>query len=204
MAASRCVLSSSSSYCSYMISYAKPQFVLNYNLSSPSSSSSSPLGKCRIVGFLPQNRAFHRAEAEVLQKPAAANPPLSSSSSSSSKEFLPKIDKSGRFCSPRAARELALLIIYAACLEGSDPVRLFEKRMNAPREPGFQFDKALLTEYNHMSFGGPPVTAETVEEADELMRNDANQSAIVILCSFDTLVDIEYTVMCILSFNFCY
>ncbi|GMP92187.1 hypothetical protein CsSME_00042516 [Camellia sinensis var. sinensis] len=178
MAASRCVLSSSSSYCSYMISYAKPQFVLNYNLSSPSSSSSSPLGKCRIVGFLPQNRAFHRAEAEVLQKPAAANPPLSSSSSSSSKEFLPKIDKSGRFCSPRAARELALLIIYAACLEGSDPVRLFEKRMNAPREPGFQFDKALLTEYNHMSFGGPPVTAETVEEADELMRNDANQSAI--------------------------
>ncbi|CAL5425735.1 unnamed protein product [Camellia sinensis] len=178
MAASRCVLSSSSSYCSHMISYAKPQFVLNYNLSSPSSSSSSPLGKCRIVGFLPQNRAFHRAEAEVLQKPAAANPPLSSSSSSSSKEFLPKIDKSGRFCSPRAARELALLIIYAACLEGSDPVRLFEKRMNAPREPGFQFDKALLTEYNHMSFGGPPVTAETVEEADELMRNDANQSAI--------------------------
>ncbi|KAF5930102.1 hypothetical protein HYC85_030975 [Camellia sinensis] len=178
MAASRCVLSSSSSYCSYMISYAKPQFVLNYSLSSPSSSSSSPLGKCRIVGFLPQNRAFHRAEAEVLQKPAAANPPLSSSSSSSSKEFLPKIDKSGRFCSPRAARELALLIIYAACLEGSDPVRLFEKRMNAPREPGFQFDKALLTEYNHMSFGGPPVTAETVEEADELMRNDANQSAI--------------------------
>lgn len=34
----------------------------------------------------------------------------SSSSSSSPKEMLPKIDKSGRFCSPRAARELALLV----------------------------------------------------------------------------------------------
>ncbi|KAI3726368.1 hypothetical protein L1987_66165 [Smallanthus sonchifolius] len=43
------------------------------------------------------------------------------------------IDKSGRFCSPRAARELALSIIYAACLEGSDPVRLFERRVNARR-----------------------------------------------------------------------
>lgn len=46
---------------------------------------------------------------------------------------LPKVDKSGRFCSPRAARELALSIIYASCLEGLDPVRLFEKRMNARR-----------------------------------------------------------------------
>ncbi|KAK8615239.1 hypothetical protein V6N13_069017 [Hibiscus sabdariffa] len=50
-----------------------------------------------------------------------------------SKEMLPKIDKSGRFCSPRAARELALLIVYAACLQGSDPIRLFEKRINAAR-----------------------------------------------------------------------
>ncbi|MBA0825645.1 hypothetical protein Goarm_010574 [Gossypium armourianum] len=50
-----------------------------------------------------------------------------------SKEMLPKIDKSGRFCSPRAARELALLIVYASCLQGSDPIRLFEKRINAAR-----------------------------------------------------------------------
>ncbi|KAH7675220.1 NusB antitermination factor protein [Dioscorea alata] len=44
-----------------------------------------------------------------------------------------KVDRSGRFCSPRAARELALLIAYAACLEGSDPVRLFDRRVNAKR-----------------------------------------------------------------------
>ncbi|KAK6247920.1 hypothetical protein QUC31_019485 [Theobroma cacao] len=95
-----------------------------------------------------------------------------------SKEMLPKIDKSGRFCSPRAARELALLIVYAACLQGSDPIRLFEKRVNATREPGYEFDKASLLQYNHMSFGGPPVTTQSVEEADELLRSDEQDSAI--------------------------
>ncbi|CAI9768672.1 unnamed protein product [Fraxinus pennsylvanica] len=75
---------------------------------------------------------------------------------SNPKEMMPKLDKSGRFCSPRAARELALMILYAACLEGSDPVRLFEKRLNARRESGYEFDRSSLMEYNHMSFGGPP------------------------------------------------
>ncbi|XWS52377.1 hypothetical protein CRYUN_Cryun11dG0064300 [Craigia yunnanensis] len=95
-----------------------------------------------------------------------------------SKEMLPKIDKSGRFCSPRAARELALLIVYAACLQGSDPIRLFEKRINATREPGYEFDKASLLQYNHMSFGGPPVTTQSIEEADELLHIDEQESAI--------------------------
>ncbi|XP_055818538.1 uncharacterized protein LOC129887453 isoform X3 [Solanum dulcamara] len=90
----------------------------------------------------------------------------------------PKIDKSGRFCCPRAARELALMTIYAACLEGSDPVRLFEKRLNIRREPGYEFDKEWLMKYNHMSFGGPPVKTETVEEADELLKIDENDSEI--------------------------
>ncbi|KAF3340730.1 N utilization substance protein B [Carex littledalei] len=44
------------------------------------------------------------------------------------------IDKSGRFCSPRAARELALMISYAACLEGTDPIQLFDMRVNAKRD----------------------------------------------------------------------
>lgn len=29
-----------------------------------------------------------------------------------------------------------------------------------------------------MSFGGPPVTTQTIEEADELMRNEEKESAI--------------------------
>nr|CAD1841650.1 unnamed protein product [Ananas comosus var. bracteatus] len=88
-----------------------------------------------------------------------------------------RIDKSGRFSSPRAARELALLIAYAACLEGTDPVRLFDKRVNARREPGFVFDKASLLKYNHMSFGGAPVEVGTEEEAEELMLQNERDSA---------------------------
>uniref|UniRef100_A0A7N0UMU4 NusB/RsmB/TIM44 domain-containing protein n=1 Tax=Kalanchoe fedtschenkoi TaxID=63787 RepID=A0A7N0UMU4_KALFE len=94
------------------------------------------------------------------------------------RDAFPKVDKTGRFCSPRAARELALSMVYASCLEGSDPVRLFDKRVNARREPGYEFDKNSLLKYYHMSFGGAPVTAETVEEADEFLRIDEMESAI--------------------------
>ncbi|CAA2980779.1 nusB antitermination factor [Olea europaea subsp. europaea] len=107
---------------------------------------------------------------------------------SNCKEVMPKIDKSGRFCSPRAARELALVILYAACLEGTDPVRLFEKRLNCRRESGYEFDKASLMKYNHMSFGGPPVTTETTEEANELLRNDEKESEIEVLSAPPKLV----------------
>lgn len=33
-------------------------------------------------------------------------------------------------------------------------------------------------EYNHMSFGGPPVKTETAEEADELLQLDEKASEI--------------------------
>ncbi|XVF04515.1 hypothetical protein REPUB_Repub05bG0090200 [Reevesia pubescens] len=92
--------------------------------------------------------------------------------------MLPKIDKSGRFCSPRAARELALLIVYAACLQGSDSIRLFEKRISASREPGYEFDKASILQYNHMSFIGPPATTRSLEEDDELLHSDEQDSAV--------------------------
>ncbi|CAI8617639.1 unnamed protein product [Vicia faba] len=91
---------------------------------------------------------------------------------------LPRVDKTGRFSSPRAARELALSIIYASCLEGLDPVRLFEKRMNERREIGYEFNKEKLLEYNHMNFGGPPVVVETYEEENELLRNIQLDAAI--------------------------
>ncbi|KAL6519638.1 hypothetical protein OROHE_017328 [Orobanche hederae] len=95
------------------------------------------------------------------------------------KDMLPNIRQRGRFCSPRAARELALLILYAACLDGSDPVRLLEKRLNSRRETGgYEFDKKSLMEYDHMKFGGPPVTTETAEEADEILRNNQKESDI--------------------------
>ncbi|KAI8526431.1 hypothetical protein RHMOL_Rhmol13G0307100 [Rhododendron molle] len=175
---------------SVLLSSSKPHLL--FNSSKPSSS--SPFGKCPFLGFLPQSfrpfppgslvRATSAAASALslgeVEKPTDSLSPPSSPSppTSSSKEFLPKIDKTGRFCSPRAARELALSILYAACLEGSDPVRLFEKRMNFRREPGYRFDSTLLTKYNHMSFGGSPVTVETAEEAEELMHIDDKESAI--------------------------
>ncbi|XP_078437122.1 antitermination NusB domain-containing protein isoform X2 [Wolffia australiana] len=100
------------------------------------------------------------------------------SSAPSTTDFAAKTDKSGRFCSPRAAREFALLVSYAACLEGTDPVRLFDRRVNARRLSGYDFDKAILLEYDHMSFGGAPINAGTEEEAEELLQRNEKESAI--------------------------
>ncbi|RYR13676.1 uncharacterized protein LOC107639148 isoform X1 [Arachis ipaensis] len=160
------------------------------------------------------SRNSHRSSALALHETASVSEKTDASSFAAS--ALPKIDKTGRFCSPRAARELALSIIYASCLEGLDPVRLFEKRMNERRgngwrfvwfevgtlnygyvmwlsivsgmclffnfwlvsEPGYDFDKEKLLKYNHMSFGGPPVTVESVEEENELLSDIEKESAV--------------------------
>lgn len=45
-------------------------------------------------------------------------------------------------------------------------------------ESAYEFNKESLLQYNHMTFGGPPVTADTVEEADELQRKFEKESAI--------------------------
>lgn len=59
-------------------------------------------------------------------------------------------------------------------------------------EPGYEFDKTSLLEYNHMSFGGPPVKTETTEEEDELVRHDEKESKIgisfVLNISFPVLI----------------
>jgi hypothetical protein len=44
--------------------------------------------------------------------------------------------------------------------------------------PGFSFDKTLLLNYNHMSFGEAPIEVETEEEAQELMHQDERDSAL--------------------------
>ncbi|KAG5010889.1 hypothetical protein AAZX31_07G207800 [Glycine max] len=160
---------------------------------SPSSSSAAPKPRIPIPQrssfpsslpthlSLPQNAAFSLRTSLRTSTFALApheTPVLDKPDNNSSSPSLPKIDKTGRFCSPRAARELALSIIYAACLEGMDPVRLFEKRMNARREAGYKFNEEKLLEYNHMSFGGSPVTVGSDEEANELLRHIEEESAI--------------------------
>ncbi|KAL5683424.1 hypothetical protein ACJX0J_009809, partial [Zea mays] len=69
------------------------------------------------------------------------------------------------------------MISYAACLEGTDVVRLFDRRISARREPGFVFDKACLLSYNHMSFGGGPLEVGTEEEAEKLTSQNEKDSA---------------------------
>ncbi|XP_028759621.1 uncharacterized protein LOC114718469 [Neltuma alba] len=174
-------LSSSASHINF-----KPQFNLSFQPRSFYYSSSSAFTRQFLHN--PNRSSRKSSTSTVSPRPAlrssafALEEALGKTNDSSSKiyarEMLPKIDKSGRFCSPRAARELALSIIYAACLEGSDAVRLFEKRMNARRELGYDFDKEKLLEYNHMSFGGPPVTVESIEEANELLQKNEKESAI--------------------------
>ncbi|XP_073155572.1 uncharacterized protein [Henckelia pumila] len=130
--------------------------------------------KTQIPFLLKNNPALSSSSFPKFSRPYALT--VYNTQTSTFKEMLPKIDKSGRFCSPRAARELALMILYAACLDGSDPVRLFEKRLNTRRESGYEFDKASILTYDHMSFGGPPLAAHTTEEAEALLRNDQKQS----------------------------
>ncbi|KAJ4978932.1 hypothetical protein NE237_009712 [Protea cynaroides] len=137
--------------------------------------------RIKSCGLWGKRHFFSSSIRSALTSPASAVPEAvekASVSSSSPKETFPKIDESGRFCSPRAARELALLILYAACLEGSDPVRLLDRRLNARREPGYKFNKALLLEYNHMSFSGSPLSTETEEIAEEHLRKNEKESEI--------------------------
>ncbi|CAH9122512.1 unnamed protein product [Cuscuta epithymum] len=134
--------------------------------------------KCQPLFFFLTLRQAATASriSSILPLPSALSVPEAPGLPANAFSVQPKIDKSGRFCSPRAARELALMTLYASCLEGSDPVRLFEKRLNLRRERGYEFDKEWLMKYNHMSFGGPPVTAETLEEADRHELNDEKES----------------------------
>ncbi|KAL6637546.1 hypothetical protein ACP70R_025118 [Stipagrostis hirtigluma subsp. patula] len=151
-----------------------------------SSSSSSHVAAAkprRLLAGLDSRRARAlaspppRAVASSRSPLVVSSPPPPAAAAAASAPAHAKVDRSGRFCSPRAARELALMISYAACLEGADVVRLFDRRISARREPGFVFDKACLLSYNHMSFGGGPLEVGTEEEAEKLTSQNEKDSA---------------------------
>ncbi|CAD6213884.1 unnamed protein product [Miscanthus lutarioriparius] len=150
---------------------------------SPSSSSSAGARPCLLLAGPASRRARGLAAPPQPRAVASSRAPLVVSSPPPPEASVTpapahaKVDRSGRFCSPRAARELALMISYAACLEGTDVVRLFDRRISARREPGFVFDKACLLSYNHMSFGGGPLEVGTEEEAEKLTSQNEKDSA---------------------------
>nr|AAL73975.1 hypothetical protein M3E9.200 [Sorghum bicolor] len=150
---------------------------------SSSSSSSAGARPCLLLAGPASRRARALAAPPPPRAVASSRAPLVVTSppppeaSGTPAPAHAKVDRSGRFCSPRAARELALMISYAACLEGTDVVRLFDRRISARREPGFVFDKACLLSYNHMSFGGVPLEVGTEEEAEKLTSQNEKDSA---------------------------
>ncbi|KAM7263993.1 hypothetical protein ACFE04_001676 [Oxalis oulophora] len=172
--------SSSSSLISSSFSYSslkqtpKSYYYYNNNINNTYSSRAATAICFRKIKLQISNSSSSSSSSRITRPLKAA----ATTDSPPNETTLPKTDRSGRFCSPRAARELALMIVYASCLQGSDPVRLFDKRINAKREPGYEFDKSSLLDYNHMSFGGPPLTVDTIEEANDLERTIHNQSAI--------------------------
>uniref|UniRef100_A0A804M1Q2 Uncharacterized protein n=1 Tax=Zea mays TaxID=4577 RepID=A0A804M1Q2_MAIZE len=150
---------------------------------SPSSFFSAGPRHCLLLAGPASRRAralpappLPRAVASTRAPLVVSSPPPPAASGTTAPAHA-KVDRSGRFCSPRAARELALMISYAACLEGTDVVRLFDRRISARREPGFVFDKACLLSYNHMSFGGGPLEVGTEEEAEKLTSQNEKDSA---------------------------
>ncbi|NP_001371112.1 uncharacterized protein LOC100279806 [Zea mays] len=128
--------------------------------------------RARVLAAPPPPRAVASSRAPLV----VSSPPPPEDSGTHNPAHA-KVDRSGRFCSPRAARELALMISYAACLEGTDVVRLFDRRISARREPGFVFNKACLLNYNHMSFGGGPLEVGTEQEAEKLASQNDKDSA---------------------------
>ncbi|AQK64060.1 antitermination NusB domain-containing protein [Zea mays] len=84
--------------------------------------------RARVLAAPPPPRAVASSRAPLV----VSSPPPPEDSGTHNPAHA-KVDRSGRFCSPRAARELALMISYAACLEGTDVVRLFDRRISARR-----------------------------------------------------------------------
>lgn len=107
-------------------SILNPRFALGFPLSFPSHSASvgryplvASIPKCNswannavlVVSCAPRTSVLRTSTALAVEQGALekSNDSFSTSTTSSSyRDMLPKIDKSGRFCSPRAARELAL------------------------------------------------------------------------------------------------
>ena len=85
---------------------------------------------------------------------------------------VPKLDKFGRLRTPRAARELALSVLYAAFVSGVHPLKVFDERAKQ-RLVANSFDKSVLQGYEHQPDVGENLvvedeaTAAALEEALE-------------------------------------
>jgi len=94
---------------------------------------------------------------------------------------LEKLDKCGRLRTPRAARELALSVLYAAFVSGVHPLRVFDDRT---KQRAVGFDKSLLQGYEHSPDVEENVIVENEAMAsalEEAQESEASLEAIVLI-----------------------
>lgn len=99
---------------------------------------------------LRNKKPFARTKRLYTPKPAPSTP-------------VPKLDKFGRLRTPRAARELALSVLYSAFVSSIHPLKVFEERVKQ-RAVAHSFDKSQLETYEHL-----PDVGENVVVEDESM-----------------------------------
>lgn len=93
-----------------------------------------------------------------------------------------KLDKFGRLRTPRAARELALSVLYAAFVSGVHPLKVFEDRVKQ-RVVANSFDKTQLEGYEHRPDVGENVVVEdeaTAMALEEALDAEASLEASVL------------------------
>lgn len=93
-----------------------------------------------------------------------------------------KLDKFGRLRTPRAARELALSVLYAAFVSGVHPLKVFEDRVKQ-RVVANSFDKTQLEGYEHRPDVGENVVVEdeaTATALEEALDAEASLEASVL------------------------
>ncbi|KAG0553660.1 hypothetical protein KC19_12G028900 [Ceratodon purpureus] len=115
-----------------------------------------------------QKKTFSRTKKPYVPKPASV--------------VVPKLDKFGRLRTPRAARELALSVLYAAFVSGVHPLKVFDERVRQ-RVVAHSFDKTQLEGYEHRPDVGANVVVEdeaTAAALEEALEAEASLEAYVL------------------------
>lgn len=95
---------------------------------------------------------------------------------------VPKLDKFGRLRTPRAARELALSVLYAAFVSGVHPLKVFDERLKQ-RVAAHSFDKTQLEGYEHGADVGENVVVDdeaTATALEQALEAEASLEAYVL------------------------
>lgn len=83
------------------------------------------------------------------------------------------LDKNGRLRSPRAARELALCVLYAGLASDRNPLSVFKQRL---KQTSGNFNADLLTSYNHLTADGDSIFVEDAESVTILEQKQDEES----------------------------